>query len=107
MNQPNLFDFGGYDPKRVRRSDPQTSHQGADHIRPTAAVLRERMRLAFAAYPKTANEAAAQCVRAFGGNHESYRKRSGELKADGVVRVAFTRPCEQTGRQAEVLEVIR
>ncbi|MCP4211790.1 MAG: hypothetical protein GY764_09970 [Halieaceae bacterium] len=105
MTQPDLFDFGGYEPKRARDTDPQTSQQAATEFATKAAQHKAAMLTAIRAKPKTAREAARECVTAYGGDFESYRKRSGELKAAGLVYVVQTRRCADSGRTAEELAV--
>jgi len=102
VNQPDLFDFGGYKP-RARKSDPVTSHHAATEFASKAADHKAAMLTAIRARPKTAREAARECVTAYGGDFESYRKRSGELKADGAVYVVQQRRCNDSGRNAEEL----
>ena len=107
MNQPSLFELGGYQPKRARDTDPATSQEGAKHIGKSAAHHRKAMYLAFAAGRKTANEAAQECSTAYGGNQESYRKRVSELLRGGRIRVCDERRCYVTNRRCRVFEVIR
>ena len=102
--QPDLFADDRYVPP-VRRSDPPTSHAGAAHIAPRLGRLKARMLSVFAARPATANEAAAACVRAAGGNHESLRKRTGELESAGLIEVIGERTCSVTGQPASVFAV--
>lgn len=103
MNQPDLFDFGGYQPKRARATDPPTSQQAAVEFQSKAAAHKAAMLTAIRARPKTAREAARECVTAYGGDFESYRKRSGELKQAGLVYVVQSRKCRDSGRLAEEL----
>ncbi len=103
MNQPDLFDFGGYEPRRARDTDPQTSQQVVIEFVSKAAAHKTAMLMAIRAKPKTAREAARECVTAYGGDFESYRKRSGELKAAGLVYVVQTRRCADSGCSAEGL----
>ena len=104
MTQPDLFDHGGYQPKRARRTDPPTSHQAATEFATKADCHKAAMLMAIRAKPKTAREAARECVTAYGGDFESYRKRSGELKREGRVFVSNpSRRCKDSGRSAEEL----
>jgi hypothetical protein len=68
---------------------------------------RERMYQAFRNGPKTANEAADECVQWYGGSHETYRKRSGELAKAGLIRTTSSRRCLWSGHVAEVWELVR
>ena len=97
MTQHTLFDIAA----RSRCCDPSTSREGARHIERKLNELQGRMAGAFT-QPRTANEAALECVALFGGSHESYRKRKGELVKLGVIRGVGKRKCRVTGSNAEV-----
>ena len=105
MNQPNLFEDDRYRPP-VRRTDPPTSHRGAEHIRPELTGLRLRMYEAFCVRPMTSNEAAAYCCAQLGGMHESYRKRTKELVRMRLIRPDLPRACGVTGQAAMVFRVV-
>lgn len=101
--QLNLFDAT----PKSRPSDPSTSHDGAAWVEPQLNHLQREMWLAFQTFDvaKTANEAAAICVKTAGGCHESYRKRKGELQRMGLIEYVGKRRCGVTGRPAEVFRV--
>ena len=107
MNQPEFgFASEGYRPP-VRRSDPPTSHQAAQHIAPKLTGLRLQMYEAFRIRAMTSNEAADYCVRQIGGMHESYRKRTKELFDSGWIREDVARRCGYSGQAAMTFRVRR
>ena len=93
--QPSLFDAP------ARATDPDTSHEAATAKRSEIATARNRMLGEYRRGPYTANEAARLCVLRYGGCHETYRKRKGELQRAGLIRLAGKRICEVTGSVAE------
>ncbi|MEM8668769.1 MAG: hypothetical protein AAGG48_14710 [Planctomycetota bacterium] len=101
MTQQDLFDQGGYAPP-VRNTDPKTSREAAQHIKPLRGRLAIAMLEVWKRYSLTANEAAAKCVDEHGGIHESYRKRKRELYDAGLIELVTTRQCSVTGMNAEV-----
>ena len=103
MTQLDLFD----DPPASRLTDPATSKAAEQTAKAAIRTARDKMLEAFMDGPKTANEAAADCVRWYGGNHETYRKRSGELADAGLIRVCDTRACRVTGHHAEVWKEVQ
>ena len=82
----------------ARNSDPATSHMAAAKIESKRGTMASRMLQAFAT-PSTRNEAAAFCVMQFGGLHESYRKRTGEIKDQ--LELLGTKVCKVTGSLVE------
>lgn len=84
----------------ARRTDPATSHTAASELAPKLNVLQQHMLAVLSAspVPLTAAEAARECVRVYGGMSESYRKRSGELVAKGLARVAGIKSCDVSGK---------
>jgi len=87
-----------------RQTDPSTSREGAEHVERKLSVMQCRMMDSFCR-PSTANEAAELCVAWYGGSHETYRKRKGELEKLGLIECVGKRKCRVTGRSAEVFRV--
>ena len=107
MNQPHLFDSCPTDDTetnpKARRSDPHTSHAGAEHIKSSAGYLQgifvECLRSS--RVPMTANETAAAGSARHQVMPESLRKRAKELVRTGDIYVTGERTCNITGRQAQ------
>lgn len=107
MRQQDLFEDDRYRPP-ARRTDPDTSHEGAAHIAPTVGHLRDLMLCAFEVRPMTANEAVQYVIGNLGGdNSESLRKRVHELERDRRIWSYRKRECLVTGRRCKVYEVRR
>ena len=96
----DLFDY-------ARRQDPPTSKTAAVHAKAISGTAKTRMYQAFLNGPKTANEAAAFCKDCYPDlGHETYRKRTHELRRAGLIQYRGTRICGITGHGAEVWEVV-
>ena len=100
MTQLNLF----HRTPIHRQSDPETSREGAKHVERKLTSVQSGMLEAFA-LQRTANEAAERCVAWYGGSHETYRKRKGELEKLGLIECVGKRKCRVMGRSAEVFRV--
>lgn len=101
-DQPSLLD-----PPLARTTDPATSQAAADYIAAKAATLRERMRKSHGETCRTSREAAEWCVEKYGGEVESYRKRTHELVRLGRIVCVGSRQCRFTGRTVSVFEVVQ
>lgn len=97
MNQPSLFE----DVVLARATDPQTSKRAAREIESKLGDLAAKMLAVFQHREATAKEAARTCVGRYGGDEESYRKRSGELKRAGLIRLTGERHCTISGKLAQ------
>jgi len=102
MNQRNLFD----DCKIARTLDPETSKEAASVVAPKLDTARGQMFHVWKRITGTANEAAAQAVKEFGGNHETFRKRKAELYRSGLIELVKVRKCNHTGMNAEVYRAV-
>lgn len=102
MTQQSLFPDDRYKP--VRSTDPATSHAAAKLIAPDIKTHAGRMLFVWRRIAGTSNEIAAECVKQFGGNHETYRKRNAELQRAGLIRKVSTRLCMVTNYPADVFE---
>lgn len=103
----NQYGFPVEDRRPIaRESDPQTSHDGASHIRPKLVGLRAIFHETLKALGKaTANEVAAAAVGAgLVANPESVRKRAKELVDLHWIKVVGSKPCSVTGCAADVFE---
>ena len=101
MTQLSLFDDG---PQLARQSDPVTSRQAAEEIKPKVSQLQQAFLAALAAIgkPATANEVGAKAVAmGLAVNAESVRKRSAEVERSGMVRVVGIQRCSVTGKLGE------
>ena len=100
MDQLGLFDSATF----ARAVDPDTSHEAAREMAEgKASKARGRMLAAWRVRPMTAMEAGQYCVDKFGEyDRETYRKRKHELQRLGLLRFVEVRPCNVTGRKAEV-----
>ena len=83
----------------ARASDPKTSKQAADIIRPKLSGLRAE----FVARLKVLKVATAQEVAA---GKESLRKRAKELVDLGAIKVVGVKECSVTGKNATAYEVV-
>jgi hypothetical protein len=92
IDQP-AFDFSSTSQKSAKEFAPKAN----THAERMVAVIREK--------PRTAREAAAVCVERFGGEKDSYRKRTSALKAAGVLIATKARLCDDSGKMAEELGV--
>lgn len=101
-DQPSLLD-----PPLARANDPATSQESAKHIATRSATLRERMCESHGESHRTAREAAEWCVAKYGGEVESYRKRTHELVRLGRLVHVGSRKCRFTSRSASVYEVVK
>ena len=88
-------------PPIARSTDKETSHEGAEHVRPLLKSAQSEFirRLRLLGGSATANEVAR-------GN-ETVRKRAKELVELGYVRELPKRPCERTKRNATVYEIVK
>lgn len=82
-----------------------TSQRAFNDFAPKANTHARRMVDVIAELPRTAREAAAVCVERFGGEKDSYRKRTSALKTAGLLVARQTRLCRDSGKMAEELEV--
>ena len=101
MTQLSLFDDG---PQLARQSDPVTSRQAAEEIKPKVSQLQQAFLAALAAIgkPATANEVGAKAVAmGLAVNAESVRKRSAEGERSGMGRVVGIQRCSVTGKLGE------
>jgi hypothetical protein len=97
--QPSLFD----EAPAARASDPSTSHEAVEAIRPirsaaALAMLRAIREANALGVEPTALEAATRCVHESGGSVETYRKRIGDLAS--CIDATGQRRCNITGKQA-------
>jgi hypothetical protein len=104
MNQRTLFDAGPAEHKRAREVDPDTSHMAAAQVARKSRTLHDAMLMSLIVsnHPMTAQEMAAACVGRRGGLAESYRKRTGELVAEGLIVQCGVRICGITGSSAHI-----
>ena len=91
-----------------RTSDPPTSRTAAANVAPKLGTKRDQMLKAVAEMCRagecpTANEAAMRCQLLHKGIAETYRKRVGELIADGLLVEATARICRVTKSEARTL----
>lgn len=98
MNTLPLFNL-------ARKTDPQTSHEAAAHIRRKATAVQRAFLAALLDEPQTAIEAAMTAARTHGGLVETYRKRGHEVVRMGFAEIRSTRVCRITGQRASVFEI--
>ena len=91
--QYQLFEEDRYRPP-VRRSDPETSHEGERHIRNRVSLAEgEFLRRLSRRVNGTAQEVAA--------GQDTLRKRPKPLVEMGLLEVAEVRICNRTGKKAQ------
>ena len=104
MTQLSLFDDSMPD-ALSRQSDPPTSKQAAEEVKPKLSGLREAFVLALADLgggPATAREIGER-AREMGlhGEVETVRKRAAEVERLGLITCDELQRCSFTGRPAE------
>jgi hypothetical protein len=105
MNQMTLFDE---EPRVARKSDPKTSKDAAEEIKPKIGQLQVAFLAALTAIgkPATANEVGAKAVAmGLAGNAESVRKRAAEVERVRMIKVVGIQRCGVTGKLAEAWRV--
>jgi hypothetical protein len=98
MRQLDLY----HEPAISRRTDPVTSHEAGDEIKPKLGLLHQRCLDALGTDQLTAAELAQRCASAYGGMAESYRKRMKELVRAGEIVELAARTCTVSGKNATV-----
>lgn len=114
-DRPDLVDaFNKMDVKAMvqestpiaRRSDPITSHQSAAETESKLSTIKAVVLdiLQMTPEPMTAQEAALESVKIYGGMTETYRKRCHELVKDGHATECGFRACQITGKNAQTFK---
>jgi hypothetical protein len=96
--QLDLFE----NPQLSRQTDPVTSHEAGDEIRPKLGIYHERCLSVLGNLELTARELAMRCVERFGGDSETYRKRMKELVDAKEITTRDPRRCSITGKSATI-----
>ncbi len=106
MTTGDLFD-DQHPRRRARKSDPDTSHEAAQHVTKTGKASAMKRRIldflrATTKPPMTAFEIAdSMGVR----ERATVGRRTGEMEKDGTLRRLAKRRCAITGRSAATWEV--
>ena len=92
-----------------RRKDPQTSIDGAAHVRPKLTGYEAEFVRVLVAYPMslTCWEIAMIAYPDQRIQQDSIRKRASGLERKGWIRCSGERRCTVSGRVARVYEVVR
>lgn len=108
MNQRTLFDAGPAEHKRSRDVDPDTSHMAAAQVKQKIGPSQQAMleSLTLSGHPMTAEEMAAAAARRCGGIAGTYRKRTHELVANGLIVSCGVRICGVTGSSARIFRKV-